>query len=117
MSTELDLLNEVYRNEVGVVYQCDETSTIWIDFQGKMTPLKYFSFLALKRKVDHIDVVSMFNDTGKGGDLEIINARGCERCFVVTLKELIGLKDLLEGSRVMLDLNSIIHERLFNVLI
>lgn len=117
MESTTGTFTEVYRNSAGHIYQCDETSTIWLDFQGKKTPLRYFGFLAVKRQVDKVDVESMFDDTTKGGDLEIINVRGCDRCFVVNLKELIGLKELLSGAKVMLDLNSIIHERLYNVLI
>jgi len=117
MESSADTLIEIFRNHVGTIYQCDESSTIWLDFQGEMTPFRYFGFLSIKQHVDKVNVESMFENTTKGGDLEIINARGCDRCFVVNLKELIGLKQLFEGTKVMLDLNSIIQERLHNILI
>ena len=117
VNLELDLLKEVHKDDSGAIYQCSQTNTIWLNFQGVTSPLTYFNFLEFKSQVDDLDVLSLINNPTPGCDLEIINVNGCERCFLVNWKELIDLKDLLDGAKVMLTLDCIIQERLYHVLV
>lgn len=106
---------EIYSTAHGCVYQCDKKRCFAIDFGGDVTEFKFPCFLALKRQVDLIDLEPMVADPSNSSDIEIISPCGSERCFVLTLSELIEFKELLSGARVMLQLNSIIHERLYRI--
>jgi hypothetical protein len=68
--------------------------------------------MRLKQLVDQIDLEAMVNNPNKAADLEIIAPCSCERYYTLTLPEIIRFKSLLQGAKVMLELNSIIHERL-----
>src|SRR5690606_1300151 len=103
---------EVFRTKYGCVYQCDEQNCFWVDFAGSLTSFKFHCFLRLKQLVDQIDIEAMVNDPGNNADLEIISPCSCERCYTLTLPEIIRFQSLLSGAKVMLELNSIIHERL-----
>jgi hypothetical protein len=103
-------LIEIYRTANGCVYQCDQTSRFVLDFAGHSTSLNVLCFLSLKRRVDKIDIEELI--LSRDSDIEIINPCGSERIFALSLHQLIEFKELLSGTRVMLELNSIIRERL-----
>lgn len=106
---------EIFRTPHGCVYQSDSKRCFGIDFGGYMTEYKFPCFFALKKLVDSIDVDAMALNPAKSSDIEIISPCGSERCYVLTLPELLEFKELLAGARVMLQLNSILHERLYRI--
>ena len=106
---------EIYSTSHGCVYQCDKKRCFAIDFGGYLTEFKLPCFFALKKLVDSIDLDDMAMDPSKSSDIEIISPCGSDRCYVLTLPELIEFKELLSGARVMLQLNSILHERLYRI--
>ena len=106
---------EIYSTANGCVYQCDKKRCFAIDFGGYLTEFKLPCFFALKRLVDRIDLDAMALDSAMASDIEIISPCGSERCYVLTLSQLIEFRELLAGARVMLQLNSILHERLYRI--
>lgn len=111
------VMHEVYRTQHGSVYQCDQENCFWVEFAGSLTPFKFHCFFRLKQLVDGVDVEAMLNNTHKSADVAIISPCSCERCYTLTLIEVIQFKSLLAGAKVMLELNSILHERLKSVCI
>lgn len=110
-----DQFKEIFRTEHGVVYQCDCKGSFAVDFGGYVTEYKIPCFFALKKLLDGIDVEAMALNPENYADIEIISPCGSERCYVLTLTELIEFQELLAGARVMLQLNSILHERLYRI--
>lgn len=108
---------EIFRTANGCVYQCDQKRCFEVDFGGYLTEYKFPCFFALKKLVDRIDLEEMAMNPSHSSDIEIISPCGSERCYVLTLPELIEFKELLAGARVMLQLNSILHERLYRVVV
>ena len=106
---------EIFRTPNGCVYQSDKKGCFGVDFGGYMTEFKIPCFFALKKMVDRIDLDAMALDPANASDIEIISPCGSERCYVLTLPELLEFKELLAGARVMLQLNSILHERLYRI--
>ena len=106
---------EIFRTPNGCVYQCDKKRCFGVDFGGYMTEYKIPCFFALKKLIDRIDLDEMALNPDKASDIEIISPCGSERCYVLTLPELLEFKELLTGARVMLQLNSILHERLYRI--
>jgi len=106
---------EIFSTPNGTVFQCDKKRCLGVDFGGHLTEFKLPCFLALKNLVDKIDLDEMVLNPSKSSDIEIISPCGSERCYVLTLPQLIEFKELLAGARVMLQLNSILHERLYRI--
>jgi hypothetical protein len=106
---------EIFRTANGCVYQCDNKRCFGVDFGGYMTEYKIPCFFALKKLIDRVDVDAMLLNCDTGSDIEIISPCGSERCYVLTPSELLEFKELLAGARAMLQLNSIIHERLYRL--
>lgn len=114
---EKKALHEVFSTEYGSVMQNDRKGCFVLTFEGVETELNVPCFFCLKKKLDDIDLEQIINNIHEYPDTEIINPLGCSRCFVLNVSQLYHFKELLSGAKVMLDLNSIIHERLSKSLV
>ncbi|MTI33037.1 hypothetical protein [Xanthovirga aplysinae] len=106
-------LTEVYKTKDGIVYQDDLQKCLIIDFAGQKTCYSVDGFFQLKKLVDRVDIHSMVADASNHADLEIIYPLASDRCYVLNFCEIIKLRSLLNGAKVMLELNSIIRESLY----
>ena len=104
---------EVFSTMNGKVYQDNQKLCFLLEWKGERTTLKLPCFFGLKKKVDSVNLEELLNNPTAGGDFEIISSCGCERCFVLSIPEIIEFKNLLSGTRVMMELNSIIYECLY----
>lgn len=114
-SPHFSALQEVFRTEAGCVYQSDLENCLYVEFAGRTVKYKVKCFFRLKAAVDRVDLAQMASRTDRASDVEIISLCACENCYVLTLPQIIAFKELLAGARVMLELNSILHERLRRV--
>jgi hypothetical protein len=110
-------LIEVYKTESGVVYQCNNKNCLIINFAGESISYKIDQFFSLKALVDKIDINNMINCTENISDFAIIAPLSSNKIYILTLSQLVKFKELLSGTRVMLELNSIVYERLFSIAI
>jgi hypothetical protein len=104
---------EVYKTESGAVYQCNNKLCLWINFAGESVSYKIDQFFSLKKIVDNIDISEMINNTEKAADFAIIAPVFSHKIYILNLCELLSFKDLLSGTKVMLELNSIVYEKLY----
>jgi len=101
---------EIFRTEKGAVYQCDRTSRLILDFWDTHTTFSARDFTQFRRLVDTVDVRQMALSTDSEYDVEILTPPRSERCYVLTLCEVIHLRELLDGAQLMLELNSMLRE-------
>ncbi|MBB5395445.1 hypothetical protein [Mucilaginibacter sp. AK015] len=106
---------DVFSTNAGAVYQCDAERCWYIDFAGKVARFDYRCLLKLKKAVYNVDIEAKLLETTKDPDVEIIFICACDHCYILSLLQIIALKDLLEGTFVMLQLNSILQDRLYRV--
>lgn len=107
--------SEVYSTGSGSIYQSDSENCWYIDFAGKLARFDYRNLLKLKKAVYQIDIENLLLNSDKAPDLEIIFICACDHCYVLSLIQIIALKELLQGTFVMLDLNHIIYDRLHRI--
>ncbi|MFN4147425.1 MAG: hypothetical protein ACK4GN_16480 [Runella sp.] len=106
---------ELYANAKGRTFQCDRTARIIIEFGEVVVAFKVKDFLAFKRKVDSVDIHAMIFNLSDDYDFEVIEAPHANLSLKLPLCDLIALRDLLSGTKFMLDLNSLLYERIYNV--
>ncbi|TDO22817.1 hypothetical protein [Pedobacter duraquae] len=106
---------KVFGNYAGTIYQSDSESCWYVEFAGKTARFDYRNILKLKKAVYNIDIEALLLNSEKAADLEILFICACDHCYVLSLLEIIALKDLLQGTFVMLELNHIIHDRLVRI--
>jgi hypothetical protein len=111
--TETARQTEIFSTTYGKVSQCDKRHCFIIEFEGKETEVNVPCFFCLKRMVDRVDLHAMASNVDSSADVEIVAPHGCNHCFALTISQVMQLKELLAGARVMLELNSIVHERLY----
>jgi hypothetical protein len=104
-------ITEVFGTKAGTIYQSDAERCWYVDFAGKLAKFDYRCLLKLRKAVYHIDIEQVLLNTTKSPDVEIIFICACDHCYVLTLVQIIALKELLEGTFVMLELNHILHDR------
>ncbi|RZK38484.1 MAG: hypothetical protein EOO90_22190 [Pedobacter sp.] len=106
---------EVFSTTEGAIYQSDSENCWYIDFAGKLARFDYRNLLKLKKAVYQIDIEDLLLNSGKSADLEIIFICACDHCYVLSLLQIIKLKDLLQGTFAMLELNHILFDRLYRI--
>jgi hypothetical protein len=112
ISLPIASFEEVFSTVKGAIYQSDTEGCWYVDFAGKLAKFDYRNLLKLKKAVYHIDIENLLLSSDKAPDLEILFICACEHCYVLSLIEIIALKELLQGTFVMLELNHIIFDKL-----
>jgi hypothetical protein len=112
ISLPIASFEEVFSTVKGAIYQSDSEGCWYVDFAGKLAKFDYRNLLKLKKAVYYIDIENLLLSSDKAPDLEILFICACEHCYVLSLIEIIALKELLQGTFVMLELNHIIFDRL-----
>jgi hypothetical protein len=102
---------ELFRTKNGAIYQCDVTNRLILEFWETHTAFSAQDFLQFKRMVETVNLRQMALSTDDSHDLEILSMPRTERCFVLTLCEIVHLRELLDGARLMLELNTLLRER------
>lgn len=111
------IFTEVFKTINGAIYQNDAERCWYVDFAGKLAKFDYRCLLKLRKAVYHIDIEQRLLDSTLSPNLEIIFICACDHCYVLTLLQIIALKEILEGTFVMFELNHILHNTLNGVLI
>lgn len=112
---QLSNLTKVFETAEGCVYQSDKENCFYIDFNNRVIKYTVGCFFRLKGIVDRLNIEEMALNTDRGADIALISPCACEHCYALTLKEVLAFKELLQGAKVMLELNSIIRERLYRI--
>jgi ABC-type protease/lipase transport system fused ATPase/permease subunit len=108
---------EVFSTKAGTVYQNDRECCWYIDFAGKLVRFDYRGLLKLKKSIYRVDIEAAILDSSKTPEIEMVFICACNHCYFLNLLQIISLKELLEGSFAMLELNQILHDRLSRVVI
>ena len=107
----------IYETANAKIKQSDRDNCFFLDFKSETYKLKVCSFIALKIKLDGLDLECILLDELTKSEIEIISLCNNERILVLTISEIIELKELLSGAMVMIELNSIVHQRINRALV
>lgn len=113
-ATTVDFI-EVFETRNGAVFQSDSENCWYVNFAGKLARFDYRSMMKLRKAIYAIDIEALLLNSEKTPDLEIVFICACDHCYVLTLLEIISFKELLEGTFVMLELNRILHDRVYRL--
>lgn len=111
------MIHEIYHTTNGKVLQNDKDNRFYLDFKGKEYRLAVCSLIAFKAKLDQMNIEEMLLSDASINSLEIVPLCNKEHLLVLTLDEIIEMKDLISGTLVMLELNSIVTQRIIRALV
>ncbi|MBD1426770.1 hypothetical protein H8B17_14380 [Sphingobacterium arenae] len=106
MICPLAQVEEVFKTAHGAVYQCSRKNCYWLEFQQTTTAFKISDFFLFKKRIDAMDIARMLADTSRAADFEMIMPHRTERCFILSVQDILSLKDILAGAKFMIELNS-----------
>ncbi|WP_258105592.1 hypothetical protein [Marinoscillum sp. MHG1-6] len=98
----------VYQTKNTTLLQCDDSGKYVIRLFDQEIVLSPCALIAFKKRIKDIDMIQLFDVNHSG--IEIISLTYCDRIFVFSIQEILELRDLLEGTFTMLELNSMIHK-------
>jgi hypothetical protein len=103
-------LKELYRTLNGCIYQDNQRCLLVLEWYGQRSMLKLPCYFSLRKLLNGVDLETLLVNPARAYDFEVLNPCGCERCFVLSVPEILEFQDLMNGSKVMMELNSILHE-------
>ncbi len=106
---------EVFQTSNGAVFQSDKENCWYIDFAGKLARFDYRSLMKLRKAVYAIDIEMILMNSEKTADLEIVFICACDHCYVLNTLQILAIRELIEGTFVMLELNRILHDRVYRL--
>lgn len=98
----------IYHTTRTSLSQCDQSEKFILKLFNQEISLSVCALIAFKKKVKDVNLAAMFDSNHAG--IEIISLAYCDRIFVLTIQEILELRDLFAGSFAMLELNSLIHK-------
>ena len=105
---------ELFATSQGAVYQGKRS--LFVKFAGTVTSFNIVHFWALKKRVDAINIQEMATNPSRAYDCAVISPCSSERCYVLSLEEVIEFQDLLAGAKLMLELNSMLQEQTYTII-
>src|SRR5690606_36284090 len=99
-------VEEVLHTECGAVYQCSRKNCYWLEFQNTTTAFRISDFFRFKKTIDNIDIDVMINDTSRTSDFEVVMPHRTDRCFILSVQDILNLREILSGAKFMIELNS-----------
>ena len=102
--------NFLFEIKKGNSIQCDSTNSIIINFNGTTTSYKIQEFLIFQRKVNSINVLDMLYDLSDNSDCKLIEASKGNFSKKMTICEIVQLRELLNGTKFALTLNSMLSQ-------
>lgn len=105
----------LFENKKGYSYQCELTNTIVVNFEGNTTSYKIKDFLIFQRMVNRVDILDMLYNLSDDCDFTLIEATKRNFSKQLTICEIVQLRELLNGTKFTLVLNSMLHEVLNDI--
>src|SRR5690606_9105206 len=101
-------LEQLYSTEFGAVYQCNSKNCYWLELDVEWHPLNVSHFLSYQKEIDSIGVVSILTTPSGTADVVILRSFRAKRCFVLSALQILQLKELLDATRFVIELNSLL---------
>ncbi len=103
-------LCNVYNTSEVSLWQDDASERFIIRFPNVSYHFKLCQLIAFRKKVFDINIVELLSSDTP--DVEIIELVHCNKFLILTVKNILEIRSLLEGGFFMLELNSLIHQTL-----
>ena len=101
-------MNLLYKSYYFASYQCDKSRSFYLDFGHKQVKLSFCQLLAIRQKVNAINLDSHFDKDINNNGIEILTLCNREHLFVLDTLQVIDLKQLMKATFGMLEINSMV---------
>jgi hypothetical protein len=109
----VNIPNELFRTSKGFSFQCDKNSRIVLHFGEMQASFRIQDFLNFRRFINRIDIRGKIFDLSDESDYEFVEIPQANLYQKLTLCEIIQLRELINGTHFAIELNSLIHELIY----
>lgn len=107
---------EVFSTPHARIFQCDASESFHLHFEQESIEFKLCDLYAFRNKIRQLDIVALLDS--QSPDIEIIHLPHCDRFLVLSIREILEFRELLNGTFHILALNSaiqrILRRHIFN---
>ncbi len=104
------ITDTVYQTSRNTLYFCDqEEKFIWESSHDKV-PFFLCQLITFRKKIQSLSIQQLLESHTP--DIELIYIPHADRFILLDLFEILDLQELLDGAFTMLELNSVIHQKL-----
>lgn len=107
---------ELFKSRIGAVYQSAGTRRFLLEYKGTVQSFSAQHFFQLKNHLSSINLEELL-ESHSLCDTEVLYLPGMDILLVMRIHEILGLRELFEAATAMQELNSILYQRIYNVLI
>ncbi|WP_229236044.1 hypothetical protein [Dyadobacter tibetensis] len=106
-------LNELFSVPFGTCHQCDKTSRILLQYKDIEASFRINDFLSFRKLINRIDLRHKLFDLTDEGDYASVEVPKLNLYQKLGLCEFIQLRELVNGTHFAIELNSMLHEVLY----
>lgn len=110
-------MHSIFQTANGEILQSDAENCFYLHYKGNHYKLNACTLIAFKTKLDALNIEELLLSDASSNSVEIISLCNRDRVLVLTLDEVIEMKELVPGALVMMELNSIVHQRINRVVV
>lgn len=99
---------EIFSTKSASITQCEHSDSFVMTFDKEEITFKLCDLFAFRKKIMEFDVMELLESTAP--DVEIVHLPHCDRFLIVSLREILEFRELLNGTFNTLALNSAIQK-------
>ncbi|WP_425389953.1 hypothetical protein [Ekhidna sp.] len=107
---------EIYKTKSAKIAQCELTDSFLLMYDQEEIPFKLCDLYAFRKTIMSFDIVELLDSAAP--DAEIVHLPHCDRFLVLSIREILEFRELLNGTFDTLALNSavqkILRKNVFN---
>lgn len=107
---------EIFKTKRASIKQCELSDSFLLTYEREEFVFKLCDLYTFRKKIMSFDLMELFDSSAP--DIEIVNLPICDRFLILSLREILEFRELLNGTFDTLALNStvrkILRKNVFN---
>ena len=99
---------EIFKTKSASIRQCELTDSFYLMFEQEEFAFKLCDLYAFRKSIMAFDIMALLEPSAP--DVEIVHLPKCDRFLVLSLKDILEFRELLNGTFNTLALNSSIQK-------
>lgn len=99
---------EIYKTKSASIAQCELTDSFFLTFDQEEIQFKLCDLFTFRKKIMSVDIIELLESSAP--DVEVVHLPHCDRFLLLSLREILEFRELLNGTFDTLALNSAIQK-------
>ncbi len=99
---------EIYKTKSASIAQCELTDSFFLTFDQEEIQFKLCDLFTFRKRIMSFDIIELLESSAP--DVEVVHLPHCDRFLILSLREILEFRELLNGTFDTLALNSAIQK-------